>query len=506
MNHFSLLALIVLSLALTPLAVADDAPTRRPNIVFIIADDFSDDLAGFINGKVDTPALDRLAVEGAYFPRAYAASSVCSPSRYTCLTGQFASRSTTPQFLRERSPEGMTQVRWNMGIGDDQLTLPKLLSEDGYATGFVGKWHINGIGRPPYLPKGADIHDPEVIAHLQADQVHYTKELKKFGFTDVRNVYPGNPQQDHNLIAMGLSLHHPEWQSQGALGFIEDHNDEPFYLYYGLTMPHYPHPHESLQSDPLLTPVGPIDKPIQAGMPSREEVLKQVQDANLPKELWGGVWIDHQVQAVLDKLDELGIADNTLVVFFNDNGMEDESKGSNYEGGIVSQTMFFWPGTIKPGDRDPMIQNTDFVPTFLDLAGVTPPAEMHLDGYSLKPMLLSQDDSSVRDAVFSEIGLTRAVTTADGWKYLAFRVPPSLQRTHAERMADQHQVLANINENQPWTVGAPGFDLDPEARYFHLGSEPGGGFLERLTARSKPPYWPSYFDADQLFNLNDDPL
>ncbi|MEM0913722.1 MAG: sulfatase-like hydrolase/transferase [Planctomycetota bacterium] len=500
------LALLTLAAVATPALGADERP---PNIIFIITDDQHRRELGFIDGQTPTPHIDALAHGGMQFDNCYVAASVCTPSRYSALSGQFASRSDTSFFKAQNTEEGITRVNWNPGFTPGQHTLPGVLSDAGYLTGFVGKWHIGGANRAEGTPiaPGADPYDPAVTERLRANQAAFSKSLQANGFDYASRIYAGNPDDDKELKNAGLNIHHMEWVTEGGIEFIEQAvaEDKPFYLYFSTTLTHVPDPVESLPLDPRLTPGGLLDEPIEGLMPSREDVIARAESAGLPKEVWGALWLDDGVGALVAKLRELGIEDNTLIVYFVDHGMEHRSKGTCYEGGLVSPTFFYMPGTVPAGTtQDALIQNVDFAPTFFDLAGVTPPDDMVIDGVSARS-LITGDDTPVRDSIYSELGLTRAVRTADGWKYIAFRVPPSLERTLEERLADQQKLQEQIERNHPWARNNPNYGPDPQARYFHQAQAPGGTLFERNQLATNVPFKPHYFDRDQLFNLNEDP-
>ena len=119
--------------------VAADAPPAQPNILFILSDDQNPDTLGCFGGKVLTPALDKLCAEGVKFTRAYNSSSVCTPSRYTCMTGQYASRCTSPQFLKNFGPGRQTNVGFNVQVTPGSWNVARVLRAHSYWTGFVGK-------------------------------------------------------------------------------------------------------------------------------------------------------------------------------------------------------------------------------------------------------------------------------------------------------------------------------------------------------------------------------
>ncbi|MEO0797136.1 MAG: sulfatase-like hydrolase/transferase [Verrucomicrobiota bacterium] len=501
--------LYALLIALVSLVAVASAETRKPNVVVFFTDDQPMDSFGFIRGKAHTPNIDRLASDGAYFSNAYATSSVCSPSRYSCLTGQYASRCTTSNFKKSISDEGVTKVLWNMGIQDDQWNFPRVMQANGYKTGMVGKWHVgmsSKYGRFKKVP-GTDPSDPAVIEVLRYNQELTCKDIADKGFDYVGAAYKGNPDDDKNLIKTGCNVHAPEWQTKHALEFIERYQDEPFVLYFPTTLLHVPSATKELTGDPRLTPLGMLDEPITGVLPPREDVLRRAREAGVPEDdlgkLIAATWLDDVVGAVQDKLDELGLTENTLILYFNDNNTDDQGKGSCYQGGVHVPMMAYQPGVVQPGERTELVGNIDIAPTIFDWCGVTPPEDMHLDGMSLKPLLLNEP-VEWRDAMFLEIGLTRAVVTNDGFKYLAFRVPESYTNRPLEDRMEEHRLnMEKIYERHPWTKNY--WTLDPEAKYLHMGMSPGGDAMERFQLLNNPPFEDNYFDPDQLYDLNRDP-
>lgn len=412
----------LVSIGLAGNITAAPAPAKRPNIVFIITDDQQRSEFGFLHGKALTPHIDRIAKDGAQFTRSYCSTSVCTPSRYTCLTGQYASRCTASGFKSEITPEGMTRVRWNTTLEPGQPTVPAVLRKAGYKTGLIGKWHLGGLGKYRELtpPKGSDPANPEVAKSLSENQARLCEAVKAHGFDFVANVYAGNPLDSRALINTGCTEHNMEWLTEAALRFIEQNKAEPFYLYFAAKLTHHPDVVKSLKADARITGAGLLPQPIEGVRPSRESVLARVKAAGLPKSAAGATWLDDGVGAILAKLDALGIADNTLVVFFNDNGMEQQAKGTVYEGGIRTPMLARWPGVIAPQKCDHYVQNTDFAPAIFEATGVKPPAGTQLDGASFLP-LLRGEKVAWRESVYSELGYTRAVTKGR-WKYVAFRV------------------------------------------------------------------------------------
>ena len=480
-------------------------PARRPNILFIITDDQFRDQFGFLGGEALTPHIDSLANDGFFFENGFVSSSVCSPSRYTCLTGQYASRCELEDFTKWTSEEGVRRIVWNVGFVADQPNVPRILQQAGYATGFAGKWHLNEM-RELIEPvaKGSDPADPEVRAILRRNHALYQRLLKPFGFDEVLAVYEGNPNDDPALVASGCNVHNQEWLTQAALTFIEEHREEPWFLYWAPTLMHVPNPMESLRGDPRKCGLGLLDEPIRGVQPSRASVLEWTERAGIPEENRAATWLDDGVGAIRSALREMGLEKDTLIIYYNDHGMEDKAKGTCYVAGQRTQILACWPGVIEPWRPEAWIQNVDFAPTFFELAGAEPPANMPLDGRSLVPILRGETPEDWRREIYSEIGLTRAVTTPE-WSYVAFRVPPSLQRTRAERYAEAKTYYAQMLEKHPWMERE--FPLLEEAPYFQMGIVPGGYAFERwhIKATEEKPWVNSYFDRDQLFDLERDP-
>lgn len=476
---------------------------RKPNVIFIITDDQDRDSFGFLEGKALTPNIDRLAKEGVYFSNFYVATSVCTPSRYTCLTGKYASRNESKSFLSQVTPEGMTRVLWNIDLQVEENNVAKMLVSSAYKTGMVGKWHIGGSYAWKNVPANSDPTDPKVDKVLKENQRLLCEDIRKRGFDYAASAYKGNLHDDKALVNSGCDNHNMEWMTKAVLDFVEENKDQPFYMYFAPTLLHWPKPSDSLTTDPRISGEGLLDKPIEGVQPSRQSVLDRVKAAGLPEEAAAATWLDDGIGALMKKLEELGIADDTLIIYFDDHGMESRAKGTCYEGGLVTPTMAYWPGVIKPGRCDKFAQNIDFVPTILDVCNVSVPASTTLDGKSFLP-LLKGENVKWRDSVYSEIGYTRAVST-EKWKYLAFRVPQSASKTLEERMAEQEIELNNIKKQNPWTKH---WKLDPEARIYHMGLASGGGFFERCLSEIKPnpPYMDGYFDPDQLYDLENDPL
>jgi len=445
--------------------VSRAASPSKPNILFILTDDQNPDTLGCFGGKVLTPTLDKLCAEGVKFTRAYNSSSVCTPSRYTCMTGQYASRCRTGQFLKMCPPGTPSNVGFNVQVEPGGWNVARVLREHGYWTGFVGKWHT---GAPPVLPipAGADLHDPEVAGKLAENQRRLCDYIKRAGFDYAASVYRGN-LADHKLDA--LKYHNMEWVTKGALDFLGQAGDKPFFLHLCTTLQHSPAPNQSIKGDPTMTPAGHLPAPLDV-QASRAGIAERLKKAGVAENMGHATWLDDGIAAVIKKLADLGKLDNTVILFFSDNTTLG-GKGTCYDGGARTPCFLWGKGRVPAGQVcDKLVQNIDFVPTIFDLAGIQPPAAMKIDGMSLMP-LVTQPGMKWRDALFLEIGHTRAVCT-ERWKYIALRYPPDMQKQIADK-----------------TLGRPAYHMDTALD------------LQQTAVKRHPDYW----DADQLYDLQADP-
>lgn len=447
----------------------------KPNVIVIYTDDMNfKDASAFGGEHVLTPTIDRLAHEGAKLNRYYASSPVCTPSRYNVLTGRYASYSST---LMDRYPTSEPAfLRWNTHIEEREMTIAEMLKDSGYVTGFVGKYH-NYENELVQLQN--DLHDdpttPRVAARISQNYQTIKSQIQQLtGFDYMESVYY------NNLHAMALpsvmQQHNQEWITQSALEFIEQNKGTPFYLYMATTTPHGPPPVESMKSSPLISPAGFLEHAPQV-QPSRDSVFARVKEAGLPESAAVMLWIDDAIGAVLNKLEQHELLDNTMIVFASDHSGKNRGRGkmTNYEGGVNTPAFVWWPKRIAPQTVNALTSSVDIVPTILDAADVR--TESPLDGHSMLP-LLSGDVNKLRNEAYLEITYTRGVVT-DRWKYIAIRFPSSLQE----------DAIKN-----PGKYNQEGLLLTNDALAGELRS--------RYQAHELHP---GYFDLDQLYDLENDP-
>lgn len=393
---------------------------EKPNIVLFMVDDYDKEETSVYGGKVLTPNLDRLAREGMTFHNVHVTSTVCTPSRYSFLTGRYAGASTFSTYS-DSFPRGVQGLPgFNVGLEDDNMNVGAVLARNGYATGLVGKYHVDidyeGEGAREKglhdVPKNAPYTD-ELNRKFNENEKRYRELIKERGFTWAKHIYWNN-------LKAPFKGHNPEWTIQAALEFIDLHRDQPFYLHYGTTLLHGPNGEwaRSLKEKALVTGEGIREAPLSV-MPERESVMRRIREAGLTDNEIGYLWMDDSLGLLLDKLDTLGIAENTIVVFVSDHGSN--KKGSLFKTrGTEVPCLVRWPKGVAAGvETDELVQNTDFVPTWFELAGATVPSGYRIDGVSLAP-LFADPDRSVRDFVYSEMGAARSIKTK-GWNYISLR-------------------------------------------------------------------------------------
>ena len=453
----------------------------RPNILFIITDDQERREFNFLPEGRDeqgrprnvSPTLDRLAAEGIVFPNQYVTSPVCTPSRYTVLTGRYASSSSS--FQNTVQSRGQVNITWNCHIDQDTPNLARTLNNVGYFTGAVGKNHVievKGVSRNGNPPDNADPTDPVVADFYHRKQQKLIEAFKGCGFDFAASLYQGN-LPGHTCKA--LEFHNMDWITSGAITFLDQwHRQEkaaPFFLYMATTLNHGPGPrYKKYTGDPLATPAGLLEKPLHV-QPARSTIPKRVQEAGLSGQPTASdvLWLDDGIGAVLEKLASLGVLHNTIVFLFDDHGVE-SGKGSLYQGGIRSVSLVWSPKYVQEGKTSGInISNIDFAPTIMELCRVPKDKQHHVDGKSFVSVLNGHSEE-IHDHLFFEIGATRAVLK-DGWKYLAFRLPSTL-------------------------------DPNPPLPYTHLADRPGG----RGSEGPAKDFYPHYYESDQLYDINSDPF
>ena len=413
-------------------ALAQGAETSKPNIVFILVDDLGwADVGCFGRTFYETPNIDALAGGGMKFTDAYAACPVCSPTRASIMTGKYPARLHLTNFLkgkRVRKGSPILPADYVDGLALDEVTLPEALKTVGYKTIHLGKWHLGGEGFEPEA-QGFDVNVGG----------HHSGMPKSFFWPQWGN----NPP----LVGRADGEYLPDRLSQDACTFIREHKDAPFFMYLSHYSVHIP-----LQAK--AEKIKKYRKKLEEHPPKPGEQNNPVYAAMVES-------IDESVGRVTQTLEECGIADNTIVVFFSDNGGLSVKEGAHtpattnaplrggkghlYEGGIRESCIVRWPGVTKPGSvSSTVITSVDFMPTLCAAAGVE--AEGHestgpIDGIDITSTLKSPEQGLDREAIYwhyphfaNQGGDPGAAVRMGDWKLI-------------ERYEDDSLELYNLRED-----------------------------------------------------------
>lgn len=469
---------------------------ERPNVIFFIADDMYTDMFNCLpdgDGKNLTPNLDRLANEGTVMMNQHVVSPVCTPSRYNCMTGRFASRALSENFLKKTEQEdGQTVIQWNTFITPEERVLSHHLQDAGYKTGMVGKNHVVEVkGLETFEDYWGDPKDPANKAMLEENYRKTREAILNTGFDYAESIYFDNP----GFIGLGhLASQNMEWIAEGGLNFIDQNKDDPFFLYFATTIPHHPSdPEHSWKADRLVSAKGYLENAPDV-MPSRDTLTPRLQEAGITEENKELVlWLDDALGALIDRLEKHDLIDNTIIFFFNDHGQR--AKGHLYQGGIWNPSIVWRSGGFDCGAvSQSKIQNIDFAPTILDFAGIEFDSA-EFDGKSFRPVLEGKTEE-IHDTLYLELGYARGVMKGN-YKYMAIRYPEYADDMTLE---DRAVVLEKYNDGRRMRKMLMVND-DPAAPYSHFSTVPGGEAAEHESYGVLP----GYFDADQLYDLSKDP-
>jgi len=389
------LGLLVLWMVLTgcrPKETVNESVAVKPNFLFILVDDMGwKDLGCYGSSFYETPAIDQLASEGMQFMEAYAACPVCSPTRASIMTGKYPARMNTTDWFGAPQPENahkhhtgkkpLLPASYEEQMALEETTLAEALKESGYKTFFAGKWHLGGKG---YYPEDQGF------------------DLNSGGFEKGSPPSYFSPFKNPKLSDGPDGEHLPARLAKETIQFIEQHKEQPFLAYLSFYSVHTP-----LRSREDLTTKYDQKK---AGHEIAEDALwgqEGERKVRLIQEhsVYAGMVeaMDQAVGDVLSKLKDLGLGENTVVVFTSDNGGLSTSEGhptSNlplragkgwlYEGGIREPLIIKWPGVITVNSRSNVpITSTDYFPTFLEMAAVD--TQQLIDGISLVKLLKGEE-------------------------------------------------------------------------------------------------------------------
>ncbi|KAL1515089.1 hypothetical protein AB1Y20_004153 [Prymnesium parvum] len=506
----------------------------RPHVVLIVADDIPRNMLSTFGAQHNLSShVDSLGAHGAAFTSAYTTAPLCTPSRFSLLTGRYAANASS---ITAHRPWNM--VGFNAFLTAREPTVAHRLRAAGYATGFVGKYHLGfplpeaqRRGRAAFGGGGRGLSYGEMARAVEAYG----------GFESVRAVWGGNKQT-------AQSPHHPEWMAAEAVEFMRGAvaaagGGRPFFLYFAPTVPHSPFVlPASLTVEVTRTPAGQVPY-VASWKANREAVLARLtahglvckdyrqchrlayagaegaktslayqrplavnepwldadwlytepnfEQARLARLFVAGLaWLDTSVGTVLQAIDELRITPNTLVIYTADHGASFLGKGHVYEAGIRVPLLMRWPRVIPPGVRPAApVALLDLAPTLLDAAAVPPAAADDLHGRSLLPLLASHTPPAERP-LFVEIGYGRAVVRGE-WKLLV--VNDGTDR--CKEAADGTCRNLHDEEIDRWQCN---FTANG-----HMGNRLKGKCNMTYDAVARHP---AFCDRRQLYNLKEDPL
>ena len=404
-------------------AIVKEIP-KLPNIIYILADDLGyGDLSSYGQEKFKTPNIDKLASQGMLFTQHYSGSTVCAPSRSALMTGMHTGH-TVVRGNKEVQPEGQYP------IPDSTYTLAEAMKKAGYVTGAFGKW---GLGFP-----GSE-GDPI----SQGFDTFFGYNCQRLG----HNYYPRHLWDNKDSVVLsenfgkGKGIYAPQLIHEKTLQFIDNNKDNPFFLFVPSIIPHaeLAAPEEVLKKYRGKYPPEKEYKGQDDGPEYRNGPYESQKETHAAFVAMIDV-LDTQVGEIMNKVEELGISDNTIIIFTSDNGPHTEGgadpeyfnsngplKGTKrdlYEGGIRVPLIVKWPNEISPGSKtDHVSAFWDVFPTFSDIVGFERPND--LDGVSFLPTLIKSKDSQKKHDYlyweFHEKGGRQALRKGD-WKAVKYNV------------------------------------------------------------------------------------
>jgi arylsulfatase A-like enzyme len=396
MKH--LLPLLVLILLLSSTTRAVESSSAKPNILVILSDDHGYGDVGFQGCKdIPTPNLDRLASEGVHCTQGYVSHPYCSPSRAGMLTGRYQARfghEHNPRYLPENHQEGLPL---------SETILPQFLLKAGYATGWIGKWHLGGA--PEFHAENRGFQETFGFLSGLHHYLNWEPDLKKDALLPIERNGKPVEVKEHLTIAFGHE----------AVGFVRRHKDEPWFLYLAFNAPHDPH-------EPT---------------PERLARFKDIPDKKRRGYAAQVSLLDDAIGETLAAVKETGQDKRTLVFFFSDNGAPvsksnggsgpnggqntplRDGKHSVYEGGVRVPFVVRWPGKLPAGATyNKMVSSLDVFPTALACAGVPMPTDRPYDGVNLIPYLSGDNKGTPHEQLFWRLNERHQAAANDGQKKL----------------------------------------------------------------------------------------
>jgi arylsulfatase A-like enzyme len=388
-DFLNALGLGAVALSLRPGKVHAADAVGKPNIVYILADDFGYGDAACYNkdAKIPTPNIDRLAAEGVRFTDAHSASAICSPTRYGILTGRYAWRTRLKRNVLGPYDPPL--------IEPGRLTVGALLQQHGYHTACIGKWHLG-------MDWGGAKSEADAKAGTPVADGPTTRGFDEFyGYTEARSIR--TVIENDRVVGTFEPVEVQPMMAKRAVAYIDARakDGKPFFLYQPLSIPHTPH------------------------VPAKEFEGKSGQ-GDYGDWIYEGDWV---VSQIVEALQRNGLAENTLLLVSSDNGAEGReysplrgSKRSIYEGGHREPLVAWWPGKIKPGTVcDDTVCLNDLLATAAEIVGQKVPDGAGEDSVSLLPLLLGTAKEPVREATVHQSMAGDLAIRQGPWKLIFFK-------------------------------------------------------------------------------------
>ena len=428
-NLLFFLIIFALAFCLSYQPVYAQEETVQPNIIIFFTDDQGTlDVNVYGSDDLHTPNIDALAERGVKFTQFYAAAAMCTPSRAGLMTGKYPIRTGLPRNA-ESHP---TQFGQGQSLSEDQVTIADMLKAAGYRTAQIGKWHL---GTNPG-PNGQGFNYSFGFLGGVVDQwSHFNYGQAPWG----------SPPRWHDLQRNGkqtweAGTHIGDLIVRESIDIMEEESEQPFFLYLAFGLPHYP-----------LQPYN--------------HYMDHYRDLEEPRRSYAASvsTTDEQIGRIVEKIDELGLRENTLIIFQSDHGHSTEARagygGGNagdyrgakfsfFEGGIRVPAIATLPGTLPEGVvRDQMAHGVDWLPTIAEIAGVDLP-QVKIDGRSLLPVMSSDESPSPHEFLHWSEGMEENDQWAirqGPWKLIG---NPRDTSNKAELSADDQLFLSNLDKDK----------------------------------------------------------
>jgi len=479
-----------------------EAAETRPNVVMLFIDDlnFSDvkdvyDLEKFPaqwryghkdpyaqpakkSPVVISPNMDKLAQNSIIFDRFYVTSSVCTPSRYSLLTGQYASQSYTLAKYKMAPGQKVKPVSFNTHIHRDQYTLPEMFKSAGYTTGLVGKLHAHDTNAKEIIATYTKYRPmkkltKEALAEIKGNYERFVEGVRRdYPWDFAERIYCDNA--DASYTPQQLRYFNMDWCTESALDFIDAHKKDPFFLYYAINLPHGVNTPGHMQAmKNLASPMGILDK-TPGVIPTVKEICDRIKKAGgNPNTSAAPTMIDAVLGVIDQKLKDAGVYDNTILVFLSDH--QAMAKQYPYEGSRVP-CFIRWPESFSKSFRtDALVSNIDVLPTLADIVGGKLPDDVLIDGKSFAPLLRGDSSFKGHESLMLEVEYARAIVDRN-YKYIEFFAPDKVK----EQIANKEWYT--MKNGQHKRVGWQAY------------------------LREAPEMFPHYYDTAQMYNLAKDPL